>query len=116
MLENDSAVFMRSTCPRIQSDVLAGWKQVLLRKERLFPSGQVHERWLESGLHADHVQHDPVRGEENPPHVEPRLCWPPLSLFSTNHCDPHLGFHHPHSHLQMRAPDRAGTPTYVAAG
>lgn len=106
----------------MQSDVLADWKHVLLTKycvqhanlhgehgkSLLFSSGAVNQHRLEFGLHADYVQHDPVRSEKNHPHDRPRLCRPYLSIFSANYYNCCLSFHHLHSHLLLRAHDAKG--------
>lgn len=71
-------------------------------------SGEVNQHRLEFGLHADHVQHDPIWSEKNTSHGRLPLCWPHLSIFSANHCDRCLSLHPPHSHLLLRVRDKKG--------
>ena len=73
----------------------------LLFSSLLF-SDKVDQHRLEFGLYAEYVQHDPIWSERNPPHDKSCLCWPHLSIFSTDHCNCCFSFHHPGSHLLLR--------------
>lgn len=91
--------------------VLVCWKHVFLKNKNfkafklllLFPPpvGEENQYRLEFGLHAEYVQHDPIRSENNPPYEQRRLRRPHLSVFSANNYNCCLNFHHHRSHLLL---------------